>query len=310
MKGNFPQSKSLRRTQLELASDIVSEEQYGFVSCCAFPHGMTSVYALLLGISSVMLALASSWACYFVSVDFVFLNNEPEQIIHTGGMTMGLLSYEDITSSNNLRCVSYSDQQTKEFDGYFQAARGCALLATILLGISVLFLICLSCLSVKPSTITILSGIVLLGAFLQTMTFLIFLSSFSCEDCQFSIGAFLSILAVVVSFVNGAVICHIPEAFSQSEFDDWNKDEYLYTSRSRINDQPPNLQRTNRQLASTSSTEDDNELYIPERLTVYDKEVVLVLPDGSKQVIEPVAKQQQNSFCTTGCSIFPDVTCA
>ena len=266
---------------------------------------MTSVYALFLGISSAFLALTSSWGCYFVRVDFVFLNNRPEEIYDLGGMTMGLLSYEDISSPNNLRCTSYSVEQMEEFDDFFRAARGCALLANILLGISVLLLICMSCLAVRSSVITLLSGVVLLGGFLQALTLLVFFSS-SCKDCQFSIGAGLGLLGTIATLTNGAVICHIPEA---SLLDSENYDDDYDDDIKRISHRPPTPRRTGLS-ASTSSSEDEDELYIPDRLTVYDTEVVLVLPDGSKQVIEPMMDGSHKPLCSTGCSLFPDASCS
>ena len=266
----------------------------------AFPHGMTSIYALILGFASTLLALSSSLGCYFVRVDFVFLNNEPDVIYNQGGMTMGLLSYEDITSPDSLRCTSYSVEQSETFDKFFLAAQGCALLANILLGSSVLLLICMSCVAVRSRVITLLSGIVLLAGLAQGLTLFVFFSSFSCRDCDFGVGAGLCLLGAITTFVNGGVICHIPKAsLVDDDFDVRGK-------RKRNRNRPPTPRGTG-DSSSTSSSEDEDS--IPHRISAYDAEVVLVLPDGSKQVIDPMVGGNSKEMCS-GCSLFPDASCS
>ena len=261
---------------------------------------MTSIYALILGFAATLLALSSSLGCYFVRVDFVFLNNDPEAIYNQGGMTMGLLSYEDITSPDSLRCRSYSVEQTETFDKFFLAAQGCALLANILLGSSVLLLICISCVAVRSRVITLLSGLVLLAGLAQGLTLFVFFSSFSCRDCDFGVGAGLCLLGAITTFANGAVICHIPEASLVNEdFNDRGK---------RIRNRPPTPRGTGNS-SSTSNSEDEDEDSNPHRISDFDAEVVLMLPDGSKQVIDPMVGSNLKPMCS-GCTIFPDASCS
>ena len=264
---------------------------------------MTSIYALILAFASTLLALSSSLGCSFVRVDFVFLNNEAEAIYELGGMTMGILSYEDITSPDSLRCTTYSVEQSKTFDNFFLAAQGCALLANILLGSSLLILICMSCVAVRSRVITLLSVNVLLAGFAQGLTLFVFFSSFSCHDCDFGVGAGLCLLGAITTFVNGAVICHIPEATPVG--DDFS--DFIDKGRS-IRNRPPTPHGVENS-SSTSEAEDEDDCGIPHGISAYDAEVVLVLPDGSKQVIDPAVGSTQKTLCS-GCSIFPDTSCS
>lgn len=262
---------------------------------------MASIYALILGFASTLLALSSSLGCSFVRVEYVFLDNEAEAVYDLGGMTMGILSYEDVTSQGSLRCTSYSVEQSETFDKFFLAAQGCALLANILLGSSLLLLICMSCVAVRSRVITLLSVTVLLAGLAQGLTLFVFFSSFSCRDCDFGVGAGLCLLATITTFANGAVICHIPEATPiDNDFDD------VYDKAKRIRKRPP----TPRGRGNSSSTsESESDFDIPHRVSAHDAEVVLVLPDGSKQVIDPLVGNTKKTMCS-GCSIFPDASCS
>jgi hypothetical protein len=258
-----------------------------------FPHGISSVYALVLGISSCLLALSSSWGCYFVNVDFVFLNNSPDEIDGLGGMAMGLLSYEDKTAgAGELKCVSYSITQMEEFDVFFKAARSCAITANVLFGISTVLLMFISCIAVRSSIITLLSAIVLAAGVFEALTFLMFFSSFSCSDCQFYFGSGLALLSTIIAMVNGAVVCHISEA-SASDDDFYDDDSDISDAQVFGKPGTPHAQVV---IKSTSSESSDS-FVVPNRLSVYDTEVVIVLPDGRKQVIVPRMSRPPKICC-------------
>lgn len=230
-----------------------------------------------------------------MKVDFIFQNNRADEIEDQGSMTLGLLSYENTSGDRNPQCISYSEKQIEEFDPVFRAARACGLLANIILGPSTLFLACMSCLSVRYSAVTFLGGTVLLGGFLQGLTFLVYLSAFSCEDCRPHFGSSLALLGTAAAITCGAVICHIPAA-RQDEYADKDTDDFSDIERF---DRPPTPRflptgKTGLSSSTGASEEDEGEfeeIVIPKTWRVKDSEVVLVLPDGSKQVIEPVISQ-------------------
>ncbi|CAB9504979.1 expressed unknown protein [Seminavis robusta] len=280
---------------------------FGIRSCCSFPHGMTSVYALILGLSASLLALSSSWGCYFVQVDFVLKHNSSRKMDGLGGMTMGLLYYED-----NGTCTSYSAEQIEDFDGFFRAARGFALMANIVLGVCALILMMMSCTAMQSSVVTWLSGFILVGGVFLGLTMLAYFSSFMCSECQFFFGSGLAVLGTFAALVAGTVVCHIPNV-ELSDDEEWDDIEDI--SQSKQLGRPPTPRHITRGLATvvpatrTTSSDEEDEYDIPDRLTVYDTEVVLVLPDGSKQVIEPLelpSCRVPRPSCDVGCSIFPE----
>lgn len=276
-----------------------------FVLTSYFPHGITSVYALILSFSASLLALSSSWGCHFIQVDFVFHYNTPEEINDLGGMTMGLLQYQDLSPGSSGQCTSYSAEQMGQFDGYFRAARAFALLANIILGVSALMLMITSCTAIRPSVVTFMSAVLLLGSVFQGFTMLVYLSSFACDSCQFYFGSALALLGTVVSFVAAVLVCHIPNAVILDENEHDSTEGKFQSQRIARPPTPRNniflRHLSNLSMNSTHSSVDEEEFYIPETLTVYDTEVVLVLPDGSKQVITPHAIPA----CNLGCSLFP-----
>ena len=210
---------------------------------------------------------------------------------------MGLLSYEDTTSNSGLRCISYSVKQTEAFDEYFRAARTCALGGIVLIGISAMLLCIISCVVVKPLVITCISAALILGGILEGCTFLIFLSEFSCKDCQFYFGAALSLLCTAVTIINGILVWHMQED-AENNFDENAENTESSDKKKRKRPSTP-------RIVSSSNTSSSDDIIIPERLTAYDKEVVLVLPDGRKQIIEPTIS---NACCGTGFNIFPSCT--
>jgi hypothetical protein len=266
------------------------------------------VYALILSFSASLLALSSSWGCHFIQVDFAFHYNTPEEMHDLGGMTMGLLQYQDHSPGSSGQCTSYSVEQMGQFDGYFRAARAFALLANILLGVSSLMLMIISCTAIPSSVVTLMSAFLILGSVFQGFTMVVYLSSFACDSCHFYFGSGLALLGAVVGLVAGVLVCNIPGA---GVLDDDDQDSSEGKFQSQRIARPPTPRNniflrhlSNLSMNSTHSSVDEDEFYIPETLTVYDTEVVLVLPDGSKQVITPHAIPA----CNLGCSLFPTET--
>jgi hypothetical protein len=183
------------------------------------------MYAMILGLSSYLLALSSSWGCFYVTVDYVLLKNNPVQLPNFGGMGIGLFSYEDKTSENDLTCTMYSDNQTESFDMAFKTARAFGILANIFMGLAMILLICLSCVTVKRSVILAICAMLVLGGTCQICTFFLFASDDVCQDCKFFFGAGLSILCSAVALINALVTYHIPETLDDDDLEEIFDDE-------------------------------------------------------------------------------------
>lgn len=225
-------------------------------------------------------------------MDFVFQKNSPDEYNGQGGMMMGLLSYEDTSMEAELRCIPYSVSQIEAFDVYFHAARGCAVVANIVIGITALFLICMSFVTVPVQAIKFFSMALLAGGMAEAFTLLVFRSDFSCKHCQFSFGAGLALLCSVVSVINGIILFYISKRSGSKDVNARNQ------SKKKKNVKRPGTPRIFRSKSSASS----EEIITPERLKAYDKEVVLVLPDGSKQIIDT---HLSAPCCGAGFNLFP-----
>ncbi|CAB9504975.1 expressed unknown protein [Seminavis robusta] len=191
----------------------------GFHSCCGFPRGYDSVYALVLGIASYLLAISSTWGCYFASVNFVFLNDEPTKYKYIERMSVGLFSYEDKSASAAMTCRLYSDAQIEGFDSALRAARAVGILANILIGSGMIVLLCLSCIAIPKSIIKGVSFVLFLGGLLQGLTFLIYASDALCETCGIYFGSGLAILCVIITLMNSTITYQIASEIEDEEDD-------------------------------------------------------------------------------------------
>lgn len=175
------------------------------------------MYAMILGISSYLLAISSTWGCYFATVKFIFVDDSPAQYQYPeiDKMGVGLFSYEDITAASDLTCKLYSKAQMNSFDTGFKVARTCGILANILIGLSMIFLVCLSCTVVRKSTLRIAGAMLILGGILEGLTFVLYASEVLCETCELFFGSGLALMCSLVTILNGIITCRIPEVFIQ-----------------------------------------------------------------------------------------------
>jgi hypothetical protein len=105
------------------------------------------------------------------------------------------------------------------FGTIFNIARGCAILANIVIGSCMIFLICLNCAMVRKTALRVVGMMLVLGGILEGLTFLIFLSATLCESCEIFFGSGLAILCSFVTILNGIVVCRIPEVVGVGEDD-------------------------------------------------------------------------------------------
>lgn len=184
---------------------------------CTFPHGQRSIYLFILSISAFLFTISASWGCYFVDVNATFSAKleSKGQIFEEYTAGFGLFSYEDGTeeSDSNFEwmCYAYSEEQLANLDGNFIAARSFAVMANIFVGMAMLFLLCTCWVQYDLSMMRVLGVLMLIGSFCQVFTFLVFGSDL-CDrfDCDFYLGAAMSLGSVLVSLVSGILAFYIP----------------------------------------------------------------------------------------------------
>jgi hypothetical protein len=169
---------------------------------------------MILGISSYLFAISSSWGCYYVEIGASFTQSLPGV---TGNYRsgVGLFSYEDVFDyrhNNGLTCYYYSSEQIDTFDGAFRTARVFGILANICIGISMLLLIGLSCFEYSQLSLHCIGSLLLVGALFEMLTFILFGSELCAYGCDFYIGAGLTVACVIVSSIATLIVFHVPPA--------------------------------------------------------------------------------------------------
>ena len=170
------------------------------------------MYAMILGISSYLLAISASWGCYVATVDFVLIDKSATRFENAGGMGIGLFSFEDKAATSDLTCKFYSDAQVESFDSTFIAARYLGILANIFIGSGMIFLICLTCIVVRKSVIKAVSALLFIGGLFMGSTFILYFSDAICESCELMFGSGLTLMCTLVTLINAIITYHIPEA--------------------------------------------------------------------------------------------------
>lgn len=169
------------------------------------------MYAMILGISSYLLAISASWGCYTANVDFVMIGTNPTQYSNAGEMGIGLFSFEDKAAVSALTCKMYSEAQVDSFDSIFHAARYLGILANICIGSCMIVLVCLACIAVRKPIIRGVSALLFLGCLLMGSTFILYASEAMCDSCQIMFGTYLTMVSTIVTFINAIITYHIPE---------------------------------------------------------------------------------------------------
>lgn len=208
------------------------------------------MYAMILGVSSYLLAISASWGCYTTKVDFVMIGKSPRQYTNAGDMGIGLFSFEDKAAASALTCKMYSNEQVESFDSVFHAARYLGILANICIGSCMILLVCLTCIVVRKPVIRGVSALLFSGCLLMGSTFILYASEAMCESCEIMFGTYLTAVCTIVTFINAIITYHIPEA-DDSESRHYSGEEFNAKTRSGSGEDGD--------VQATSSSEEDGE---------------------------------------------------
>jgi hypothetical protein len=183
-----------------------------------FPHGPTSLYAMILGIGSYLLATSSTFGCYLATTGFVLIDESPRQYFDTDveRMAVGLFSFEDRINASELACKMYSRSQIASFDAAFTVAQAFGIMANVMIGSCVIIFLFLSCGSLRRPVLKSVCVLLCLGGIFQALTLLIFASDALCQSCEVFFGTGISILCTVVTFINAIVTYRIPAVDEQA----------------------------------------------------------------------------------------------
>mmetsp|Transcript_4437 Transcript_4437/g.5812 ORF Transcript_4437/g.5812 Transcript_4437/m.5812 type:complete len:273 (-) Transcript_4437:422-1240(-) len=186
---------------------------------CTFPHGHLSIYLFITSISAYLFAISSSWGCYFIDVDATLSSREGSsgELFDDHSAGFGLFSYEDGFKSDgekfNWICYAYNQEQLDSLDSTFQTARAIAVVANVMIGVSMLFLILTCCVQYSPVFLKLIGALMISGGIAQGATFIIFQSDLCSGDpfsCKFYLGAGICIAAVITCWVTGIIAVLLP----------------------------------------------------------------------------------------------------
>jgi hypothetical protein len=200
----------------------------GYCSSWFLPHGRLSLYAIFMGIATYLFVVSSTFGCYFLEANASLSSDYPEILFttgNTGSNTMihagfGLYSYEDAANLHNndndsaeyWACYAYEPEQLNQLDGKFNAARIFGFISNILIAISVLWLLTLTCLHYHRIALVVLACMLIMAGVLQTLTFLFFASDFCHQfQCAFYAGAGAAVAATFCSFLTAFMVLGLPD---------------------------------------------------------------------------------------------------
>jgi hypothetical protein len=191
-----------------------------FVYCSSWPHGKTSVFAMILSIVSYICHILASNLCSYVQVNGVLFDFPPYGLSSSGRggakYGVGLFSYEDQFESE-YTCTAYSSNMIDNasyFDAAFKTARAFAIMANVFVGVGMICLCISACVEFTPTAMKLLGFLFGAGSLFELLTFSFFASSV-CDDfgsCHFYVGASFSIISTTLSFITALVTLKIPPA--------------------------------------------------------------------------------------------------
>ena len=137
-----------------------------------------------------------------------------QQLNNVGSSTIGPFGYQQLgTDDNGFVCATYNDAQLDTLvDASWKTARAFAVMANICNGITMLFLICTSCVMYKPNALRIIAALAFCGSVCGMCVFSLFGSWVTNppQNGRFHLGAGLGLIGALCSVVTGFMVLKIP----------------------------------------------------------------------------------------------------
>jgi hypothetical protein len=187
----------------------------------SWPHGRTSVIAMLLSILSYAFTTLASNGCFYVQIDGALFDFPPYGIRGSSlKYGVGLYSYED-RFEDDWSCSYYTNNMIDDaiyFDSAFRTARAFAVMANAFTGIAMICLMVSACVGFAPAAMKGVGAFLIFGSLCELLTF-VFFASKVCDTftCDFYAGAGFAVMSFTFSFLTGLLTLKIPPAKEEFE---------------------------------------------------------------------------------------------
>jgi len=176
--------------------------------CCKFPHGKShTLIALIFSIAAYGCAVNTDYNCHLVSRD-------------TAQALDGIFRYPtqgqalrfDQTFQND-DCFRWTQNHAYDnlLDSKWKASAWMAVCANVCLRISMISIICMTCMALPDKFIKLIGLLLFFAFFFESLIFIVY-SSDVCTTfaCSFSAGSGTGVAAMILALVSAAVVCKFP----------------------------------------------------------------------------------------------------
>jgi hypothetical protein len=182
----------------------------------SFPHGQTTMVALVLAIFTFVLVMNSTYTCSYFKIDETLAHYiYPDGRYANGTYGVGYFSYQALDSDGHFYCYTYPKKFVRRFfDKPLKAGYAFAILSNICVGVVLLLVILSTCCRMKVSVFKGLGLCAMMGSLSMVLTFIGFASFITKPpfNGKFGTGAGISIAAMIAAFFLGIVLFFVPEA--------------------------------------------------------------------------------------------------
>jgi len=181
--------------------------------CCKFPHGKShTLIALIFSIAAYGCAVNTAYDCHLVSGDAAAALEEGIFRYPPQGQTIGLGLFRFEDTFQNDECVTWTQNAYDNLlDNKWKASAWMAVCANVCLGISMISIICMTCMALPDKFIKVIGLLLFFGFFFESLVFIVY-SSDVCTTfaCSFSAGSGTGVAAIILALVSAAVVCKFP----------------------------------------------------------------------------------------------------
>lgn len=176
--------------------------------------------AMALSIIGYVLMINATWTCNYFLIDGYLTYNGTYFVSDPSQQKgVGLFSFQGLDPEYNQYwyCYQYSQSQLQNsgfLDGPFKAGLAMGILANICLGITMVAMLAIGCVSFAMSAIKVIGILCMFGSLFAILTFVTFGSALrdSPYNATFFIAPGVAIAASVVAFITGVIVLMLPPA--------------------------------------------------------------------------------------------------